>query len=90
VCFVRAVAETVNAISNGQTIKSKIIEFSHTLINGMTGRSEKVSPFLIFLLCSICAMAVAGYGLYVIVQLTQYYQQSRCASANFIESVVNK
>jgi hypothetical protein len=53
-------------------------------------RAQKVRPFIFFLLCSLCSIAVAGYGFYVIIELTSFYYQARCSSALFIESLFNK
>lgn len=35
-------------------------------------RFEKVVPFVIFLVCSICSMIIAGYGIYVVVMLFDF------------------
>lgn len=46
-------------------------------------------PFLVFLFCSLCSMTVAGYGMYVIVELNKNYVGAKCNTALFSESLSN-
>eukprot|EP00347_Sterkiella_histriomuscorum_P001166 403373073 len=52
-------------------------------------KSEKVWPFILFLLCSLLSMVLASYGIYLVVQIKDYYYQSRCTSASFVEDLNN-
>ena len=84
-CSARNAARTAGKTKRERTTKSKIIFVIALSLN----RSEKVTPFIVFLVCSLISMTVAGYGMYVIIELNSNYSIAKCNTAIFAESLFN-